>query len=279
MYDTYERIKVLIMSRASKLEGKEFGRLVVEERVGSDKHNKALWLCRCDCGGEVVTTTSCLTQGHTTSCGCKSREMRDLISNWTYKHGDTGSVEFETWKRIKARCYNPKSQYYHLYGGKGIGMCERWLDTDNGYKNFLEDMGRRPDDCTSIERLDADKDYSPENCIWADWKTQSRNTSQTVKYEIGGEVKCLSDWAKHYGISRSTIQHRIKNQGMSVEEAIKTPSKGGGNRSRKTVVVYGRELHISDVCNEYGVARSTFTRWFDRGVTPEEIIEKYGSFD
>src|SRR5262245_29057733 len=142
------------------LTGQTFGRLTVlayaGHRVTKKGRKHQLWQCACSCGAELPAVDSdLLTSGDKQSCGCQRRD-RNISRNW--KHGQTASPEFQSWKAMKRRCLNPKASGYRHYGGRGIGICARWLDPESGFTNFLEDMGPRPEG-TSLERKDGNGNY------------------------------------------------------------------------------------------------------------------------
>lgn len=114
------------------------------------------------------------------------------------------------WRGMKRRCYNPNSLSYHLYGGRGVTICERWLG-DHGYKNFEHDMGSRPSPKHSIDRKDPDGNYEPSNCRWATKQEQQRNRRANRLLIIGGVSKCLTAWAEEYNLEFNTLNKRIKN--------------------------------------------------------------------
>ena len=122
------------------------------------------FLCECVCGIQKSIQLGNLRNGSSKSCGCE------------YNHGMSGTVEHGTWLRIKSRCCNENDQKFYRYGGRGIKVCNEWL---NSFESFFMDMGNRPKDCTSIDRIDNNKGYFKENCRWADDKTQARNKSNT----------------------------------------------------------------------------------------------------
>ena len=158
--------KESVMGSFVPLDGKVFGRLTVIRRVGSDKHNCALWECKCTCGATPTVSSNSLRQGRTTSCGCFRAERANSVNT---KHGlatRTGvSYLYRAWQNMKARCYNPKSRYYSYYGGRGITVCDEWR---NDFQKFAASVGQRPSPEYSLDRIDPNGDYTPGNTRWAD---------------------------------------------------------------------------------------------------------------
>ncbi len=153
--------------------GQVFARWTVVSRAGGNKYRSATWLCRCSCGTEKVVLGYTLKNGRSASCGCLTGEMATLIH---VRHGHTLKGEapsrtYRTWQKMKQRCLNLNADNYERYGGRGIKVCERWQED---FKNFLADMGERPEG-TSIDRQDNDKGYYKENCRWATPKEQANN--------------------------------------------------------------------------------------------------------
>jgi hypothetical protein len=141
--------------------GQRFGKLVVVEQAGRDKLKKVLWKCLCDCGKEAVVVSGSLVTGNTESCGCVGKN---------FKHGGTGKGSYNTWRAMIRRCTNPKDKDYPRYGGKGVTVCQEWLE----YANFAKDVGEPSGDET-LDRVDVYGNYEPNNCRWAGIKTQNRN--------------------------------------------------------------------------------------------------------
>lgn len=199
------------MDKFKDISGKKFGSLVAISRLPNKKTN-AVWLCRCDCGQEIPVFLSNLSRGHTQSCGCTKKE-RISIKNSTHGLSKT-SAEYNSWLSMKSRCYNPNNQDYHLYGGRGISVCDRWL---NSFENFLSDMGAKPSSKHSLERKMVNEIYGPENCIWGTVKEQSRNKRNTVyvwyKMELIPLTTACENANINYGQVRQTkYRNKISHQ-------------------------------------------------------------------
>ena len=162
------------MGTVKDLTGQRFGRLLVIRHEGST-NTEAIWRCLCDCGKQVIVRGSSLRRGHTKSCGC----LRDeIVSKIQTTHKKTKTRLYNVWTHIKARCYNPTHHAYKNYGERGITVCDEWK---NDFPKFYEwaiangyDENAPKGQCT-IDRIDNDKGYSPDNCRWVDIKTQNKN--------------------------------------------------------------------------------------------------------
>jgi hypothetical protein len=194
--------------RYKDLTGQPFGSLIVLHDVGRSATGATLWNTLCSCGNTHVVSTAALTTGNTKSCGCKRYIRPSRIT-----HGKTRTVEFTTWQHMLARCYNPSDSSYPQYGGRGIGVCERWRYS---FPLFLEDMGARPEGLT-LERKDVDGNYEPENCTWATYEQQARNKRNSVKITYLGRTQNAVDWAREFGMEHSSLRYRL-SQGMTMEQ-------------------------------------------------------------
>ena len=206
--------------------GDVFGRLEVLESVGRSKHGKVLWRCACSCGGEAVSTSGDLKSGNTKSCGCLQREK---AASFNKRHGMSRTPMYERWCNIKRRVYDEKCPSYKDYGGRGIKVCDRWLES---FENFYEDMGDPPSEKYSIDRIDNDGDYCPENCRWATDREQSCNTSRNRILTHRGASKTMTEWCEIYSIRYSTVYDRITRYGWSVEDALTKPARRVNDKTK-----------------------------------------------
>lgn len=152
------------------LTGSVFGRLTVIECVGKDRHRESLWRCKCACGREAIITRSNLRNGNTLSCGCYGRERKSEANR---THGETGTRLYRIWKAMHTRCYNPRFIMYRHYGGRGIDICDDWKNSYRSFRAWAISHGYS--DNLSIDRIDNDKGYSPENCRWVTMADQNKN--------------------------------------------------------------------------------------------------------
>lgn len=201
----------------------KFGRLLfLQEYYGNRKDGKVLWFCRCDCGKICLVTASSASKGAVKSCGCITVEntIKRNTKHGFSKRSDTNKL-YMVWQGMKARCSNKNHFSYNNYGGRGIKVCERWV---NSFENFLADMGERPSDYYSIERIDNNGNYEPSNCKWANDVEQQKNTSRSRLYNYKGKPHTIIELAELFGTSRNALYHRLvlkKHTVLECEEFYK----------------------------------------------------------
>lgn len=201
------------MGRKIQLTGLRFGRLLVTKQAGTKK-NRPLWECLCDCGKVVFHAAGELRNGHSASCGCLSAE---LTKTRGIKHGNAArsgcTPEYDAWMNMKARCYDIDGKQYQNYGGRGIIVCDRWLES---FANFLEDMGQRPSNKHSLDRFpDINGSYFKENCRWATREEQDLGKTSNKWLEYNGEKLLISHWAKRLKCSPvSILYYERRNKSM-----------------------------------------------------------------
>lgn len=196
-----------------------FGKWKVIERKGSDKYGYALWLCECQCKNKTkkLIRSSALISGESKSCGCLQKELA-IIQNTT--HGKTNSHLYSIWKGMRDRIFNKNARCYKDYGGRGIKICDEWLNFENFYEWAINNGYQ---DNLTIERKDVNGNYCPENCKWATMKEQANNRRTNHFIEFNGKNQSMSDWAKEINIPYQTLKSRINSMGWKIERALTTP--------------------------------------------------------
>lgn len=212
------------MSKSINLIGRKFERLLVLERYGSSKDRHATWLCLCDCGNRIVCVGKDLISGHTKSCGCLAKEKIILRNKNNKKHGFAGSFIYKIYDMMMDRCINPKNKQYKDYGGRGITICERWANKENGLQNFLKDIGEIPKGLT-LDRTNNDGNYEPNNWRLATRKQQNRNKRNNRLITYKNKTQCLAEWAEEYNLKYMTLYNRIYRSNWPIEKALTVPVK------------------------------------------------------
>lgn len=201
------------------LVGKRFGKLVVVsfDRTCEERH-RTFWNCVCDCGEKKSIRGDSLKSGKVVSCGCYGTSRIGLVNR---SHGFSQTRLYNKYQQMLKRCYSSDSVEYSNYGGRGIYVCDRWLGA-SGFLSFLEDMGECPEG-KSIDRINNEGPYSPDNCRWASKKEQARNRRGNVFLEYNGERKCMSEWCELFNLPYQATRSSI-NSGASLCDVV------GGSR-------------------------------------------------
>jgi hypothetical protein len=201
--------------------GKRFGRLTVVSQANSRisgrlvKRSITYWKCKCSCGETKEIRTDPLVHGRINSCGCIRSESS---GNLNYKHGEGGKTkENRIWSHIINRCTCITDKKYLYYGGRGIQICDRWR---NSYENFLQDMGRCPDNKSSIGRINNNGNYCLENCRWEDNKEQANNKRSNVFLEYNGIILTMKQWSEKLGYKYEWFHAQLKYKNKKLSELI-----------------------------------------------------------
>lgn len=204
-------------SRQLDIVGKKFGKLLVLERIGLNKHKHYEFKVLCDCGKENIIEGRYLTSGKTKSCGCG---MVEGVKQSNTTHGMSGTRIYGIWNNMRARCYNKNSNNYDDYGGRGITVCNEWKSKHNFNNFFNWAMENGYSDELSIDRINVDGNYEPSNCRWVDMKVQANNRRSNVEYYYNGEYKTLSEICDSNNINYQAVWKRIHKYNWSFEKAI-----------------------------------------------------------
>lgn len=204
------------MPKLLDLTGMTFNGVKVIARVRRGP-KRVEWECLCHCGASFVCRGYSITSGHTVSCGCIGQKRLD---EGRIKHGLYRTKEYGSWASMKDRCFKPLKKSYPQYGGRGIDVCPRWLES---FENFLSDMGPCPSG-HSIDRIDNELGYWPSNCRWATSGQQSRNKRSNVRIRWKGKERVLTDWAHELGFNVATLYARVVRYGWSIDEAFTRPA-------------------------------------------------------
>jgi hypothetical protein len=239
--------------------GRLFGRLLVIGAAPKRGLSRA-WLCECSCGNTCIARGADLRSGRHQSCGCLHREV-------ITKHGNFRSLTYNSWLSMKARCSNPKDVNFKRYGGRGIKVCERWMD----FRNFLQDMGERPGREYSLGRLDNDGNYEPGNCRWATRRQQTNNTSSNRLVRYHGETHTITEWCEILGMDEELVRSRVK-LGWSFVDAVEHPAgyyPVYGGKSHKDMT--GQRFGMLEVLS-YSHTRNKRAYWHCRCDCGREIV-------
>lgn len=198
-----------------ELTGLKFGHLTAIQMSIVPKYgkNKIFYLCNCDCGNHATVAAGNLITGNSKTCG-----MCYLSHLNRGTHRKRQSREYAIWCAMKRRCTNSTVKEYSHYGGRGISVCDRWL---NSFENFYADMGDRPSEKHSIDRIDTNGNYEPSNCRWASMKEQQRNRRDNVMLIHQGKCMCVSAWAEELSLPIDALYARLK-KGWSIPKALET---------------------------------------------------------
>lgn len=206
------------MSKLIDLTGKRFNNLTVIERSVNAPGGIAMWLCLCDCGNKKIVRGSNLKSGAVKSCGCAVHHP-----SYNRTHNMSKTKLYRKWWSMKRRCFDPSYPNYCSYGGRGIKVCDDWK---NSFEKFYEWASRtRTDDSLTLERIDVNGDYCPENCTWVSREAQANNRRSNVLITYNGKTQNLTQWCNELGVDYKRVHNRMFKSHWSFEKAVFTPVK------------------------------------------------------
>lgn len=251
---------------------RRFGKLTVMKYMGYDMNTTGetrafhKWLCKCDCGNTKIVQSRNLLNGHCQSCGCLAKNPDP---KYTITHGKTNTRLYDIWKNMKGRCYTPSNSGYKHYGARGIQVCDEWKNDFNSFYEWSMNSGYNPNakrgECT-IDRIDVNGNYEPDNCKWVNMIEQANNRTSTKKHFIGGEYLTLREIATNYGIPYKTLKGRI-DRGADIETAVY------GIFDKNSYLNYnGKELSIMKWSEITGIKPGTIHNRLRRGWDVEKTL-------
>lgn len=205
--------------------GQRFGKLVIISFDHKDTQGHFFWKCLCDCGNLHIARSDRLKSGHTKTCGCGARVGKII-------HGAYMEPLYGRWIGLRARCSNPKDSEYKNYGGRGIYVCDAWEDF-YVFKEWALNHGFEED--LTIDRIDNNGPYSPENCRWVTVKVNNRNRRSCRIITYKGKVQCVSAWAEELGVSRSALWHRLNRNDWSMERALELIERAKERKKKRSI--------------------------------------------
>jgi hypothetical protein len=198
------------MIKAKNISGEKFGKLTAIKPI-EKRGNQYYWLCECECGNTKIARCSHLLAGDVKSCGCLQIQKATT-------HGLSKTRLYKIYSQMKIRCLNPKNPAYKSYGGRGIKICKEWLKDFKVFYSWAMENGYN--DTLSIDRIDVNGNYEPNNCRWVDMKTQCNNRRSNELIEFKGVKHSIAEWAEIYKIKKSVLWARLKKLNWPFEKAI-----------------------------------------------------------
>lgn len=207
------------MGAFKDISGQKFGRLTALYKLNNYNKKGTYWLCSCECGNITIVYTGHLLNEHTKSCGCLNREP----TKGNTKHGQTGTRLYHILDAMKQRCYNKNHKHYKHYGARDVAVCDEWRNDFMNFHDWAVNSGY--DDSLTIDRIDNNGNYEPNNCRWVDYTTQNNNRRNTVYLTYNGKTQTIKEWSKELNVNAKTLYTRnFKN--WNVED-----------------ILFGRDIH------------------------------------
>ena len=212
------------MGKFVDLSGEQYGRLTVLDRGPDSPGGRVRWRCRCECGSEVIASSTHLRTGHTQSCGClKIQKAKEHVIHGGNRRGQRERL-YDVWIDMRRRCTNPRDKSYLYYGGRGISVCSEWASDYEAFRSWSLTHGYGPG--LTLDRIDTDGNYTTENCRWVTYQEQNRNKRSNHLVEYDGKCLTLSEWEEITGIPQRLIRYRLVTLGWPAERALTAAIRG-----------------------------------------------------
>jgi hypothetical protein len=242
-------------------------RLIFIKEIGRNKYNQKLGLYRCLCGNEKEILITCVKNNRTKSCGCLYKETCIINGKNNVIHGMSNSPEWLAWRNMKDRCYNENYPKYKNYGGRGIIVCDHWLES---FENFYADIGDKPEpkEKYSIHRINNDDNYYKENCKWATQEEQQNNKSNNTYLEYNGKKQTIAQWSEEYNINVNSLIARLEG-GWIIKDAITKPIRKAEKFNYNDLSLTPKEWS-----EKLGINRNSIESRLNHGWSIEKIVTK-----
>lgn len=255
-------------SRFNDLTGEKFGRLTVIGLSPRRSGRKSYWVCQCNCGNKVVVRSDILKAGTTQSCGCIKKEQDKINLTANRSHKESRTHLYNTWLGMKQRCYDKNTKTYKYYGERGIKVSDEWK---NDYTNFAEwarENGYSED--LTIERIDVNGDYSPDNCTWISFEEQMNNRRSSIMIEWNGQTKNLKQWSEELDLPYRTLNSRYNRDNLRPPELFKPLNR----KYMPKLVTWNNETNdLATWARKYELHPKTVQQRYNRGIRPPELFE------
>ena len=221
--------------------GMKFGKLTVIKQLET-KNGKRMWYCECECGGSTITSTYLLNSGHTKSCGCLAGRKNGIAPKIK------GTAIYSRWQSMKKRCYDKNCVAYKNYGARGIKVCDEWKNDPLKFYEWAINSGFSAD--LTLDRIDVNGDYCPENCRWSTSKEQNRNKRNNHYINVDGKLVTIAEYAEQHNLNAGSLAYRLNESKFSQEDCLKKPI-------RKQIKGVGLNFNLAEECRKRGLKLTT----------------------
>lgn len=258
-------------NRFDNLTGKRFGRLTVVGLSPKKSGRKSYWVCKCDCGNEIVVRSDALKCGNTKSCGCLKQEQDKINLSKNHKGYNTPNRLYGIWVQMKDRCLNTNNENYFRYGERGIKIYPAWVHDYGNFRDWAFDHGYNKH--LTIDRIDNNGDYEPTNCRWVTMKTQSNNRSSNHNVAWNGETHTLKEWSEIYSINYETLRDRF-HRGDLPPRLFETTAQRKKDLKKAIYIEWrGKRLSLKQWSKRLGINYATLKGRYKRGKRCPELFK------